>query len=115
VLINQDRVAVGVHYDETGRSRGVLIGFAGELDPLRLQVALDVAHIGERHQPLGVLAPARIEGQDVPVEHALQQTDHVLTVLQDQPVLGEGSAEDLEAERFIERFRCLDVFDRKAD
>ena len=44
---------------------------------------------------LGVLVPARIEGQDVLVEHALKEADDVIAVLQDQPVLDGSPAKAL--------------------
>ncbi|WP_437757601.1 hypothetical protein [Sorangium sp. So ce1389] len=59
-----------------------------------LPLALQVADIGERGELLGVLVPAGVEGEDVLLEHPLKQPDHVVAVLQEQPVLrgipGEG-------------------------
>src|SRR5262245_61527504 len=42
VLIDEDRVAVGVHGDETGRAGRLLIGLVHQLDSLRLELALEL-------------------------------------------------------------------------
>ena len=50
-----------------------------------------------------LLVPAGVEGEDVLLEHPLKQADHVIAVLQDQPVLRGIPGEDLEAELLVER------------
>ena len=44
---------------------------------LRLQAPLELAHVGELRHRLRVLVPARIEGEDVLLEHPLEQPDDV--------------------------------------
>ena len=53
----------------------VLSSACHQLHALRLELALELAHVGERRQLLGVAVPAGVEGQDVLVEHALEQSD----------------------------------------
>ena len=48
MLIDEDWVPVRVHGDEAGRTRGTLICFLLKLHPLCLQLALEIADIGER-------------------------------------------------------------------
>ena len=60
MLVHDDGVAVGVHKDEAGRPRTVA-RFSDEGNTLFLQLALEIAHIGERLELLRVLIPARIK------------------------------------------------------
>ena len=115
MLIEENRVAIRVHYNEARGPGGVLICLAHQLYALRLQLALEFAHVGECIQLLGVLVPAGIEGQDVPLEHTLKKTDHMVAILQDEPVLGDVSAKNLKTELLIERFRSLDILHGQAD
>src|SRR5688572_20284971 len=77
VLIKEKLVPVGVHGDEAGGAGRALICFARELNALRLQLTLELANIRERRQLLGILVPARVEGHEVSLEHALKKTDDV--------------------------------------
>ena len=63
------------------------VGFGGEGQPGGLQPALELADVGESVRRLRVCVPARIERQDVALEHALEQADRDAAVAQDQPVL----------------------------
>ena len=56
MLIDQNRVPVGVHRDEAGGARRALIRLVHQLHALCLQLALQLAHVGERGQLLGVLS-----------------------------------------------------------
>ncbi len=55
--------------------------------PWACSSTLEVANIGEGVERLGVSVPAGVEGEDVPIEHPLEEPDHDVAVLQDQPVL----------------------------
>src|SRR5437660_5448978 len=48
-------------------------------------------------------------------KHPLKKPDHVIAVLQDQPVLRGIPGEDLETELFVETARSLDILDSQAD
>ena len=115
VLIDEDRVSIRVHGDEAGRPRGALVRLLLQLHPLRLQLALQLADVGERGELLGVAVPAGVEGEDVLLEHPLKQPDRVIAVLQDQPVLRGIPGEDLETELLVEAPRSLEILDRQAD
>jgi hypothetical protein len=64
---------------------------------------------------LGIAIPARVEGEHVFFEHALEKTDHAIAILHDQPILRGVSAEDFKAEFLVERPRSLDILHRQAD
>src|SRR5215207_7934484 len=115
VLIDEDRVSVRIHGDEAGRPDCTLVCLALELHAVRLQLALQLADVGKSGELLGVLVPAGVEGEDVPLEHPLKKTDHVIAVLQDQPVLCGIAAKDREAKLLVKRSRSLDILDRQAD
>ena len=70
---------------------------------------------GERRERLRVLVPAGVEREDVLLEHALKEPDHVIAVLQNQPVLRGIPGEGLESELLVEAPRSLNVLDRQAD
>ena len=103
VLIDEDRVSVGVQRDKTGGTRGALIGLVHQLHALGLQLALEFAHVGKRGELLGALVPAGVEGQDVALEHPLEQPDHVAAaVFQDQPVPGGVPGEARKSQFLVE-------------
>src|SRR5439155_15433300 len=115
VLIDEDRISIRVHSDETGWPRCALVRLLMQLHPLCLQLALQIADVGERGELLSVAVPAGVKGENVLLKHPLKKPDHVIAVLQDQPVLRGISAEDLEAELFVEPPRSLDILDSQAD
>jgi hypothetical protein len=115
VLIDEDRVSIRVNSNEAGRPRCALVCLLLQLHSLCLQLALQLADIGERGELLGVAVPAGVEGENVLVKHALKQPDHVIAVLQDQPVLRGIPGEDLETKLLVECPRSLEVLDSQAD
>src|SRR2546422_4876208 len=115
MLIDEDRVSIRVHSDEAGRPRCVLVRLLLQRHPLCLQLALQIADIGERGELLSVAVPAGVEGENVLLKHPLKKPDGVIAVLQDQPVLRGVPGEDLETELFVEPARSLDILDSQAD
>jgi hypothetical protein len=115
MLIDKDRIAIRVYRDEAGWSRGALVRLLGQLHPVCLELALQLADIGKRGELLGVAVPSGVEGEHILLEHPLKQPDDVITVLHNQPVLCGIPAEDLEAERLVKPPRGLNIFDRQAD
>src|SRR5687768_3580173 len=63
MLVDENRIPIGIDHDETGWTRGALNGFARELDAFRLETSLQLTHVGEVGDRLGVLVPARVERQ----------------------------------------------------
>src|SRR5690606_27380990 len=114
VLIDEDRVAVGVDDDEARGSRRGLVGGGRRLDAETSQLALKLADVGELGELVAGRVPAGVEGQDVALEHALKQADRRAAVLQDQPVLRLVAAANLEAEGSIECERGGEILDREA-
>lgn len=115
VLVDKDWVAVGVDEREVRRTVGGLVGLGLELDAALLQDALEFAHVLEVLRGLPLVIPARIEGQAVPFEHALEQTDLGGAVLEDDPVLLELAGHLLEVECLVKGLRGLDVLHVEAD
>ena len=58
MLINEDGIAVRIDQHETRRPCPLLVGLVGELEPLGLEAALVLAHVGERLDRLGLVVPA---------------------------------------------------------
>ena len=56
MLIDEDRVSIRVHSDEAGRPRCALVRLLLQLHPLCLQLALQIADVGERGELLSVLS-----------------------------------------------------------
>jgi len=67
--------------------------------------ALNKANISERIQWLSAVGPAGIERQRVLFEHAVKETNRVITISQDQPVLRGVPANNAETKPLIERSR----------
>src|SRR6202035_31927 len=75
VLVDEDRVAVGISEHEVRGAGGGFISGGGGSEAAGLEGFLDVTHIlkvGERG--FGAV-PAGVEGQHVPLEHALEEAD----------------------------------------
>src|SRR5262249_12243849 len=102
VLIDQNRIPIRIDHHEIRRASGCFVGFRGELNSLALQLALQLANVGELVQLVAVLIPTGIEAQGVLLEHPLEESDLVVTVLENEPVLGGIPAHGLEAERLVE-------------
>src|SRR5437870_4551885 len=54
MLIDEDRVSIGVHGDEAGRPRCALVRLLLQLHPLCHELALQIADVGERCELLSV-------------------------------------------------------------
>src|ERR1700740_2839365 len=67
MLIDQNRVSIGIHGHETGRPCRVLVRLLLQLHPLCLQLALQHTDVGERGELLSAAVPAGIEGEEVPL------------------------------------------------
>ena len=59
VLIDEDRVSIRVHRDEAGRPRRALVRLLLQLHALGLQLALQLADVGERGAASGRCCPSR--------------------------------------------------------
>ena len=86
-----------------------------QLNALRAQLALQVAHVGEAGQPVAGRVPAGVEGQHVAVKHALEKAGLGAAVLQHQPVLRGVATNGREAQRTVEVARLLQVLHSQAD
>lgn len=115
VLVDVDGIAVGVGEDEAGGACGGGVGFGEEGDALGFEVLLDLADVLEGVGVLAALVPAGVEGEDVALEHALEEADKGITVFHDEVVVVDVASKDGEAEGLVELFGGLDVFDVEAD
>src|SRR5262245_12370212 len=102
MLVYQNRISVGVHHHEMGGTTRALVGFRHERDSARFEASLQLSDVGESLDRLCVLVPARIEGEQVLLEHALEQTDHRVTVLENQPAIRRVARKRREAELLVE-------------
>src|SRR5262245_26271814 len=114
VLVEQDRVAVGIRQHEARRSRRRLVGRRHECQSLALESPLDVPHVVEVGQRGGGAIPSGVEGQDVFLEHAFEQPDGAALVLKDEPLLA-VAAEDAKAELLVERAGSSQILDGETD
>ena len=76
MLIDEDRVAVRIDEDKAGRPLSFLLGRLREFEPLLAKLSLQLPDVLELGQGFLILVPARVEGQDVLVEHSLEQPDN---------------------------------------
>src|SRR5580700_1301328 len=89
VLINQERVAVGVGDLEVCRPLGRHVRFGRNRETARLQSALQFPHILEIGQGLLVFGPSRVKSQNVLFEHSLKKPDPRSSILKNDPILCE--------------------------
>jgi len=73
MLVNEDRVSVGVHDNEAGRPRCRLVRHLLQLHSLSLELALQLEDICKSGQRLGIAVPAWVEGENVLLEHPLKE------------------------------------------
>ena len=98
---------------------GAGVGALGEGDTLGFQFGLQVAHIGEIverseiRDPLRIIGEAGIEGEDVLLEHLLEQADDRAAVDEDR--IAALAAGLLEAQLLVEGLAFREVLHRKAD
>jgi hypothetical protein len=112
VLINQDRVPVWIDNHEAGRTSRFFIGFGLERDAFGFELALQIANVREAVEFLCVAVPARIKGENVFIEHSLEQPDRVIAVFENQPILRGIFRENFKAQFLVETSRGFNVFDR---
>ena len=67
MLVDEDGVSIRVHSDEAGRPCCALVCLLLQLHPLGLQLAPQIADVGERGELLGVAVPTGVEGENVTV------------------------------------------------
>ena len=72
MLIHQNRIAIRIDNNETGRAGRIFVCFRLYSDPFVFELPLEVPDIGKRIQFIGILIPSRIEGQNVFIKHALK-------------------------------------------
>ena len=75
MLVEHDHVAVWIGQDEVRRPGGISVCFGLKGDPLLLEVGLNGAHVSKGVYFLGVGIPTGVKGQNVVLEHALEQAD----------------------------------------
>ena len=64
---------------------------------------------------LGIARPARVEGENVLIEHALKQTNIAVAFLHNQLILRLISCENSNTQLLVKQLRRLDVFYRQAN
>lgn len=104
MLIEEDHVAVGVGEGEAGGACGGLVGGCCEGEASFLREALEGADVVEVGEGVAVRVPAWIEGEDVLVEHALEEADGGGAVAHDHEALFLAAHDGLEAEFLVEGF-----------
>ncbi len=65
MLVHQDGIAVRIDQHEACGACAAFVGFVRELEPLRLEAALVLAHVGELRDGLSPVIPPWVESQDV--------------------------------------------------
>jgi hypothetical protein len=110
VLINQNRVSIWISDHEAGRASRAFICFYDHAYAVSFELALQLSNVSEFSELLSVATPARIEGENVLVEHALEQPNGVVAVLHDQPILRLISRENSKTQLLVKELGHLDVF-----
>lgn len=115
VLVEEDGVAVGVDDDEAGRPAAARLRPGLDGDARGLDAAFQLAHVDELLELVRVGVPARVEGQDVALEHALEEADGGLAVAQDEPAVLRLATQNREAKPLVELPGGGQVFHGQAD
>ena len=87
VLVNQDRIAIGIDDHKACRPGRAFIRFTRECHALILEFPLQVADVREIVKLLALGVPAWIEGERILFKHALKQADYTISVSEDLPSL----------------------------
>jgi hypothetical protein len=74
VLIEQDRISVGIDYDQAAGTFRGLVGRLRDRHTRRFQLSLQVTNVGEGALLLSAAVPARIKSQHVLFEHAVKES-----------------------------------------
>lgn len=112
MLIDQDRVAIGISEHEAGGTCGIGFGALIQRDSRGLECRLQVANVSKGFQRVGGLVPARVERQHVALEHPPEKADQMVAIFHDQPVLVDVTPELAEAEFFLESLGGVNILDR---
>ena len=75
VLVQKDRIAIGIHDDQARGTRRGFVRPGRGFDSRGDEPALQFADVGEVLEGLRLVVPAGVEGQQVPLEHSLEQPD----------------------------------------
>jgi hypothetical protein len=85
VLIDENRVSIWINNHKASR--------ASRLSPASEIMFTPLSNVRKFSELLSIAAPARVEGENVLIEHTLKQPNSVVAVLHDQPTPGLLSCE----------------------
>ena len=115
MLINQNRIAIGVDDDKAGGAIGGFVDLGSECYTFAFKVFLNDSHIIKTIERAGVFIPAGIEGEDVFFKHSLEQADEGIPIFHNEVILLLLASKDGEAEFFVKVLGGLKVFNGQAD
>src|SRR6185503_2758551 len=73
VLIYQNRVPIWINNHKASRANRAFVCFCNHVDATIFELALQLSNVREFSEWLSVATPARVEGENVLIEHALKQ------------------------------------------
>lgn len=110
MLVDQYRIAVGVHNDKAADTATFGQTNLCWLQSFGHQVTMYIAHICERVHFTGVLIPTGVKRQHVVVKHALKYPNKMIAVLENQIVVIGIPTKRLEPQLFIKTAATLQDF-----
>jgi hypothetical protein len=81
VLIYQNRVSIRIDNHKASRASRAFVCFCNHVYATIFELALQLSNVREFSELLSIATPARVEGENVLIEHALKQPNSVVAIL----------------------------------
>src|SRR6266480_5083773 len=115
VLIYQNRVSIRINNHKASRASRAFVCFYDHVYATIFELTLQLSNVREFSEWLSIATPARVEGENVLIEHPLEQPNSVVAILHNQPILQLISCENCKAQLFVKELRRLDIFYSQAN
>lgn len=115
MLIYEYEIAIRIGEHKAGGAGGAFIGFGIDGYAVAFKLLLYVAHIVEGIDVLSVVVPAGVEGEDIALEHTLEQAYEGIAVFHDEVIVLHASAKYVKAQVLIKLPGYVKVFYTEAD
>jgi hypothetical protein len=115
MLVDQDRIAIGVDPGDVVGAGAIFVGLGGEHDACGFEVGLNFSHVFGVLERCRLAIPTGVKGEAILVEHPLEQADGGFAVAKDQLVLSHVAVDWGETWFFVKGERGGVIFDRQAD
>ena len=104
VLVYQNRVSIWIRNHKASRASSAFVCFGNHIYATIFELALQLSNVREFFEWLGIAPPARVEGENVLIEHALKQPNIMVAILHNQPILRLISCENCKTQLLVKSF-----------